>query len=141
MSSSERRRQANLQNAQRSTGPRTSQGRAASSQNARRHGLSRPEPLSAAEHAMLEEIASAFPNTERRVALQFAMVELQLRRVRRAREELLQDHLRMAGAVDDHAFDQTEAIAYGAACAKMTTLWGYERKLLPRWRKLLKAAG
>jgi hypothetical protein len=85
---SSRQREANRRNATRSTGPRTSAGKAASRLNARWHGLATPlgwEPgISREIEHLAVEIAGArceLIDLARRVA----EAELELRRVRRAR--------------------------------------------------------
>ena len=90
---SERRRAANRANAAKSTGPRTKAGRAQASQNAWRHGLAtalRSEPGAVEE---IERIAHAIVVEAGRpdlieCARRVAEAEIDLRRVRRARETL-----------------------------------------------------
>ena len=90
---SQRQRAANRTNAAKSTGPRTKAGRAKASQNAWRHGLAtalRSEPGVVEE---IERIANAIVVEAGRpdlieYARRVAEAEIDLRRVRRARETL-----------------------------------------------------
>jgi hypothetical protein len=85
---SSRQRKANRRNARRSTGPRTSAGKAASRLNARWHGLATPlrwEPgISHEIERLARQIAGArFELLD--LARRIAEAELELRRVRQAR--------------------------------------------------------
>jgi hypothetical protein len=82
---------ANRANAKRSTGPRTSKGKAVSSLNARRHGLASPlrsEPSAVAE---IEQLARAIVGERLDLldlARRVAEADLELRRIWRARQLL-----------------------------------------------------
>ena len=90
---SERQRAANRANAAKSTGPRTKHGKAKASQNARWHGLAtalRGEPGAVVE---IERLAQAIVGDAGRpdlidYAQRVAEAEIDLRRVRRARQTL-----------------------------------------------------
>jgi hypothetical protein len=89
---------ANRANAQASTGPNTARGRARAARNARRHGLSLPlysDPILSEEvEALACEIAGADANAEiRQLACRIAEAQIDLRRVRRARNQFLTDRL------------------------------------------------
>jgi hypothetical protein len=91
---SERKIGANRANARASTGPKTAQGRARSTRNALRHGLSLPvfadRALSEEVEALAHEIAGPDANTEiQELARQIAEAQIDLRRVRHARHQLL----------------------------------------------------
>ena len=100
---SERQRAANRANAAKSTGPRTREGKAKTSQNAHLHGLAaalRNEPDALAE---IERMAQAIVAEVGRpdligLARRIAEAELDLRRARRARQTLAR--LPTAGATD-----------------------------------------
>jgi hypothetical protein len=91
---SERKIKANRENARASTGPKTPHGRARAARNAFRHGLSLPvycDPgLSEEVEALAQVIAGPDANTEiKELAHRIAELELDVRRVRRVRHELL----------------------------------------------------
>jgi hypothetical protein len=85
---------ANRANAQASTGPKTTQGRAHSARNALRHALSLPvysdRALCEEVEALAREIAGPDANAEmRELARRVAEAQIDLRRVRCARHRLL----------------------------------------------------
>jgi hypothetical protein len=95
---SERKIRANRANARASTGPKTGQGRARSARNALRHGLSLPvfsdRALSEEVEALAREIAGPDANTEiQELARQIAEAQIDLRRVRHARHQILSNAL------------------------------------------------
>ena len=97
--SSDLKMNANRANARASTGPRTRYGRARAARNALRHGLSLPvssDPaLSEQVEALAREIAGTGANAEvQAFARLLAEAQIQLRRVRQARHQLLTDALR-----------------------------------------------
>jgi hypothetical protein len=97
---SERKISTNRANARASTGPKTSEGRARSIRNARRHGLSLPvlsDPLSSQEvEELAREIAGTSANAEiHELARRIAEAQIDLRRVRHAR------HAFLASAIGD----------------------------------------
>jgi hypothetical protein len=92
---------ANRANSRASTGPRTRYGRARAARNALRHGLSLPvcsDPvLSEHVEALTREIAGADANAEIQASARLiAEAQIDLRRVRQARHQLLTDALRDA---------------------------------------------
>ena len=85
---------ANRANARASTGPKTTHGRAHSARNARRHGLSLPifsnPALSEEVDVLASEIAGAGATPEiHELARQIAEAQIDLRRVRSARHDIL----------------------------------------------------
>ena len=101
---SELKIKANRENSRASTGPRTRYGRARAARNALRHGLSLPvgsDPaLSEQVEALAREIAGADANAEiQDSARLIAEAQIDLRRVRQARHQLLMD------ALPDPAYD------------------------------------
>ena len=95
---SERKIRANRANARASTGPKSRQGRARAARNALRHGLNLPvcaDPALAEEvEALTHEIAGSDASAEiRELARQVAEAQIDLRRVRYARQQLLSRNL------------------------------------------------
>ena len=89
---------ANRANARASTGPKTAKGRAHSARNACRHGLSLPvladSGLSEEVEALASEIAGASATSEiHELARRIAEAQIDLRRVRSARHNLLSSAL------------------------------------------------
>jgi len=90
----ERKIRANRANARASTGPKTAPGRSHAARNALRHGLSLPasfDPvLSEALQVLAREIAGTDANAElQELALRIAEAQIDLRRVRHARHQLI----------------------------------------------------
>ena len=95
---SEHKIKTNRANAQASTGPKTSDGRARAARNALRHALSLPvcsnPALSEEVETLAREIAGPGANAETQdLARQVAEAQIDLRRVRYARHKLLSDAL------------------------------------------------
>ena len=94
---SARKLRANRANSRRSTGPKTSAGRATAARNSRRHGLAIPIPsdpaLSAEVDAMAQMIAGNDSPELIEAARRIAEAEVDVIRVRRARRELLSQTL------------------------------------------------
>ena len=89
---------ANRANARASTGPKTEQGRARSARNSLRHALSLPvdsDPVLSEEvEALAREIAGPGANAEmQELARRVAEAQIDLRRVRYARHQLLSEAL------------------------------------------------
>lgn len=96
---STRKIRANRANARASTGPKTAQGRARTARNALRHGLSVPvfsgSVFSEEVDALAREITGPDADAEvLELARRVAEAEIDLRRVRYARHELLNRALR-----------------------------------------------
>jgi energy-converting hydrogenase A subunit M len=90
--------EANRTNARASTGPKTMQGRVRAARNALRHGLSLPlysNPILSQEvEELAREIAGKDVNAEiRQLACRVAEAQIDLRRVRDARNQVLSDKL------------------------------------------------
>lgn len=121
---SERQIEANRKNARRSTGPKTAAGKAKSSRNAFRHGLSRPAP---ANEAALEKIGETIL-LELGKALcvdltELVSAKLELHRIRSTRAHMLAALLR---DIDPKAVDGLRG------------LLRYERAAFARQKRLLK---
>jgi hypothetical protein len=95
---SERKIRANRANAQASTGPKTTRGRSHAARNALRHALSLPvysDPVWSEElEALAREIIGTHANPEmQEVARRVAEAQIDLRRVRHARHQILSQAL------------------------------------------------
>jgi hypothetical protein len=95
---SERKIRANRANARTSTGPKTARGRSHAARNALRHALSLPvcsDPVWSEEvEALAREIIGTDANPETQVlARRIAEAQIDLRRVRRARHQILSQAL------------------------------------------------
>jgi hypothetical protein len=95
---SDRKIRANRANARASTGPQTTPGRARASRNALRHALSLPVCSTPALSEEVETLASKFAgpsaNAEiQELARRVAEAQIDLRRVRYARHQLMSDAL------------------------------------------------
>jgi len=114
---------ANRANAKRSTGPKTAPGRLKSSQNAFRHGLSRPLQLDPGMSAKFEVIAHALraigENTE--AATQCAEALLDLARIRAVRA-------RITAAVEIHEYGDVRELRRLAALDRYERLAQTKRR-------------
>lgn len=91
---SERQLKANRDNAKRSSGPKTAAGRLRSSQNALRHGLSRPLTADPAASRTARQLAQlllpeAADPTQAMAAVELAQAQAQLLRVAAVRRQLV----------------------------------------------------
>jgi hypothetical protein len=118
----ERQLAANRANAKRSTGPKTSAGRCASSRNAVRHGLASPAKPWQIIPIDIEDLAEALiePGTDEAqlvCARQAARAHVELLRVRAVRAALLASSDRKGCNIDDLcrllALDRYERVAHG----------------------------
>jgi hypothetical protein len=94
---SARKLRANRANSRRSTGPKTSAGRATAARNSRRHSLAIPIPSDPALSAEVDAIAQMIAGNDSpeliEAARRIAEAEVDVIRVRRARRELLSQTL------------------------------------------------
>jgi hypothetical protein len=139
MALSDRKLAANRTNAQRSTGPRTTAGKARAAQNAARHGLNRPwlqgpEELAEAE-VLVWALAGGRPD-HLGLAWDYAERQLYLRRLWRVRNQVIRDEVRKLEAEGVCGTAQElEALAVGRAVRMLLKICGYERKAISRLAK------
>ena len=130
---SARQHYANRANARRSTGPRTTAGKARASRNAIRHGLRLPARHDGGHarevEALARDLAGAHASAERHaLACRIAAAQLDLLQVRRARCDLL------AGAPAAPL-----ALADCNVLARLAPLERYEQRALARRRLAVRA--
>jgi hypothetical protein len=148
---SERKIKANRTNSRASTGPRTPHGRARAARNALRHGLNLSvysDPVLSEQVEMLaREIAGADANAEiQNSARLIAKGQIDVRRVRQARHQLLTDALRnpyLAVLTNNltstlQGNDKLAVILLEDA-NRLTALDRYERRALSRAKLALEA--
>jgi len=109
---SERQTAANRRNAKKSTGPRSASGKKRSSQNAHRHGLTKP--VSSADFGeQLENLARQIAGDLDDIAtLALARVaaeaQLQLSRVKQVKKSLIERAMSLAGSTAPATFDRRQ---------------------------------
>jgi hypothetical protein len=140
---SEAQRLANRRSAQKSTGPRSAEGKARTSRNALRHGLTAPlsaDPAAqaAADAAAATLVALGVPPTA--AALRVGELVVHLARIRQAKQAAIARAraARPATHTSDAARDADEAAAICAALPELLTLDGYARKAQSRLRRVLR---
>jgi len=112
----ERKVRANRANAQASTGPKTARGRSHAARNALRHALSLPvysDPVWSKEvEALAQEIIGTDTNAEiQELARRIAEAQIDLRRVRHARHQLLSQALNDPDYVSEGMLRKKAALA------------------------------
>jgi hypothetical protein len=131
---------ANRANARASTGPKTANSRARSARNALRHGLSRPihsDPaLSEEVEVLAREIAGPDAAAEiQELARRVAEAQIDLHRIRRARDRLLCNASNDPNAKTNVALPQELALILSQQTKKLLAMDRYERgALLPKTR-------
>jgi len=110
---SSRKQQANRTNAKRSTGPRTAEGKARASRNALGHGLAIPITANQTFQAEINQLARAIvescgPGANLDLATRVAEAQVDLNRVRCARNQLISRALQ-----ENHAPDNAQPVHTG----------------------------
>jgi hypothetical protein len=150
---SERKVASNRSNARMSTGPRTPNGKARASQNARKHGFSIPLRQSTEASQDIERLAQLFAGEkpdDQRLALARTAAEagLEIVRVRRHKTTLIDTVLApnlksdRPGPVHDrlrHWNAALEAEIFSKLFERLRTLDRYERRAFSRRKKALRA--
>lgn len=131
---SERKITANRENARRSTGPRTNQGKKRARQNALRHGLAvrlTSDPTMSKEIKQLAQTVVGESQGSRRLdqAVTIAEAELDLRRIRSARGAEMHRIFSTASAAASPASVMSEL---AAAVSDLLKIDRYERRALSR---------
>lgn len=141
---STRKIEANRKNARASTGPKTARGRARVAQNALRHGLSVPlcSDLASSEQvrALARQVVGSDTTADQERARDVAEAQIDLRRVRHARDRLLCDafkSLRYESRAEEGA--QKLALILSQEVKKLLAMDRYERRALFRRKLALRA--
>jgi hypothetical protein len=147
---SPRRLKANRENARASTGPRTADGKARSSRNARRHGLNisvlSDQALAADVEALAHDIAGVDAGPKLLdLARDLAEAQIELSRVRRARHDVLLNLLSHSNGLradeGETPPQRSNILAQVAAilAPELAAFDRYERHALSRRRRAIRA--
>ena len=134
---------ANRQNARRSTGPRTTAGKARALRNAFRHGLSIPVNRDHAYAVQIEELVDNFTDiaaAPREIVRLAAETQLGVTRVQQARIETINRNLRQqsSSADDDLNDDARMAFAIVGILPRLPTFDRYEQRARSKAKKAMR---
>lgn len=139
----DRRRHANRRNAQRSTGPKTPAGKARSSQNARKHGLSIPVHVQPQFADLMRDLAASLDDTttplpEPGEIQELAAAMLEVSRVRSIRAQIL---VELADCCGGSALGRSTARGEGVEdlLQYLRRAERYERRALSRRKFLIRS--
>lgn len=133
---------ANRRNALRSTGPRTSTGKARSRGNALKHGLRAPLDHKASIVEEIEALTTDIARLEKkpREAIRpIAEQQTQITRVQQTRVEIINRYIERLARDDPEGFNSQAriAVATAAAISEIAHLDDYERRALSKLKKAL----
>lgn len=143
LGASTQRLRANRTNARASTGPRTAIGKARASRNSHKHGLSVPvgrDPqLASLASALANELAGPDATFSRQdLARKIAEAQIELVRVRRAREAFLRRELRELSMAQPTEGSSSVADMAPMLSKHLMALDRYERRALSRRKFLIR---
>jgi hypothetical protein len=136
---------ANRRNAQKSTGPRSTDGKARSRGNAYQHGLSIPLHANSTLNPELEQLARTFGNfphgpITNGAAILAAEAQLEVERVRRARVEVIKfGRKRLARNKGGASDEELTCLAFAKKARLLATFDRYEARALGHRRRSLRA--
>jgi hypothetical protein len=141
---SARKAESNRRNALRSTGPRSAAGKASSSRNALKHGLSArglPVEDENAVNALAAALLAEYPHADRSSVLEVARLEIDLLRARKLRSTLVAASAAVAASPQQSApnrQDNEPVPSLEKLLAALIALDRYERHALSRRRRALR---
>jgi hypothetical protein len=141
---SARKISANRANARASTGPKTANSRARSARNALRYGLSLPVHSDSALSQEVEVLASEIAGPDaaaeiQELARRGAEAQIDLRRIRRARDRLLSNASNDPNAKKNVALSQELALILSQQTKQLLAMDRYERGALLRRKRAFRA--
>ena len=140
---SEARIRANRENARKSTGPRSAEGKARSSRNATTHGLTAAKPAGVTSTRLAsagEALTDAFPHLDPSDAQIIAREMILSAMIRERRREVVRDGMSAQGKPTPSKQDLGGQMTVPKSLLELPRLADYERKSASRLRSALKAA-